>query len=297
MDTSRRAQLRKFELIALGGGEGGVGGRPERPPFTAGDAKLIAAIEQDILEGCPTVEWEAIGGLAQATPPATPPHLAAPFLRLLHPVALRPSLALRPPSLPLLHRLLWPPHSRPHLHAAPVRCSRRTALGALCRLRPSSCSTRPSCSRCSSPTFSSASASRGRACSSSARPARARRCSRARWRRWARQLSSTSPPRRSSPSSTARARSCAARSSRWRATTRPRRAIWVANASAAQMLRGRSGGLRRAATLPPRSRACARVPAAAGCQAAGCQAAGCQAAGCVLMGVAVGAGRRLPPAH
>ena len=41
LDTSRRAQLRKFELIALGGGEGGVGGRPERPPFTAGDADLL----------------------------------------------------------------------------------------------------------------------------------------------------------------------------------------------------------------------------------------------------------------
>ena len=69
-----RAQLRYFEVSALGLGEGGewpagtaMGDeRPLRPPFTGGDPKLVDVIEGEMLEGVPKVAWDAIGGLADA---------------------------------------------------------------------------------------------------------------------------------------------------------------------------------------------------------------------------------------
>ena len=46
--------------------KGAVAARAERAPFTGGDPNLIAAIEADVLEGCPKVAWDDIGGLAEA---------------------------------------------------------------------------------------------------------------------------------------------------------------------------------------------------------------------------------------
>ena len=57
-----RAQLKRFELSALDDAEGG----PARTPFTGGDPKLVELIEGEMLEGCPTVEWESIGGCDEA---------------------------------------------------------------------------------------------------------------------------------------------------------------------------------------------------------------------------------------
>ena len=59
-----RAQLRLFEVGPLESPEGATG--PSTLPFTDGDPKLIQAIQSEMLEGRPQLEWEAIGGLLEA---------------------------------------------------------------------------------------------------------------------------------------------------------------------------------------------------------------------------------------
>ncbi|KAL3917923.1 MAG: hypothetical protein SGPRY_006211, partial [Prymnesium sp.] len=51
-----RVQLRRFAVSPL------EEGRPTHPPYPGGDPKLVSAIEGEMLEDCPRVEWEAIGG-------------------------------------------------------------------------------------------------------------------------------------------------------------------------------------------------------------------------------------------
>ena len=57
-----RAQLRRFHLSALDEGAGGA----VRAPFTAGDPKLVEAIESEMLESSPNVAWDSVGGCEDA---------------------------------------------------------------------------------------------------------------------------------------------------------------------------------------------------------------------------------------
>jgi len=51
-----RAQVRRFEVEELDA-------PAPRPRFTGGDPRLVEAIEAEMLEGVPRVEWDSIGGL------------------------------------------------------------------------------------------------------------------------------------------------------------------------------------------------------------------------------------------
>ena len=71
-----RVQIKSFEFVPIEreghsaslSADGGNGGelRTPRPPFTGGEPKLVELIEETMLDHSPQVEWEVIGGLAQA---------------------------------------------------------------------------------------------------------------------------------------------------------------------------------------------------------------------------------------